>query len=191
MRIPILVSALLLSAVAITAPAHAQQPAPAAAGAAQADSARAPCRYIPVRRQFDFWIGTWDVFPFAAPADSGPRLGTNVIEPILEHCTLLEQWTDARGGTGRSFNWWDQNLRTWRQLWVASGGGTLDYSQGEFRDGAMRFLGWTRRPDGQRVEQRLTFFALHADTVRQLFETSFDSGRTWQPGFDGRYIRRR
>ncbi len=189
----------LAVAILLTAPAvSAQQPAPAStpASAAAADSARFPCRYVAVRRQFDFWIGTWDVFPWTAPAGAAgasggaAQLGTNIIEPVLRHCALLEQWTDARGGTGQSFNWWDQNLGTWRQLWIADGGGTLDYTQGEFRDGAMRFSGWTRRPDGRRVEQRLTFFHLHADTVRQLFESSLDSGRTWQPGFDGRYIRR-
>lgn len=148
------------------------------------------CRTDPVRRQFDFWIGTWDVFPWAAPPGQGPRLGVNVIEPILGGCALLEQWTDAQGRAGRSFNWVDRNLGNWRQLWIAEGGGTLDYTQGEFRDGAMRFLGWTLSPARTRVEQRLTFFAIHADTVRQLFETSTDSGRTWRPGFDGRYVRR-
>ena len=40
-------------------------------------------------------------------------------------------------------------------------------------------------------QQKLTFFPIHRDTVRQLFETSTDSGRTWQPGFDGRYVRHR
>jgi hypothetical protein len=186
---------LLALALLLAAPAAGaqQSPSPAAsapASAAAADSARFPCGYLAVRRQFDFWIGTWDVFPWTAPAGGGARLGTNTIAPIMRHCALLEQWTDAQGGTGQSFNWWDQNLRTWRQLWLAEDGGTLDYTQGEFRDGAMRFSGWTRRPGGRRVEQRLTFFHLHADTVRQLFESSLDSGRTWQPGFDGRYIRR-
>ena len=45
-------------------------------------------------------------------------------------------------------------------------------------------------PNGTRVLQRLTFFPVHRDTVRQLFETSSDSGKTWQPGFDGRYVRK-
>ena len=149
------------------------------------------CESQPVRRQFDFWIGTWDVFPWSAPDSARRQLGVNIITPIESHCALLEQWTDSRGGTGRSFNWYDRNLGNWRQLWIAQGGGVLDYTQGEFRDGAMRFRGWTLAPDGQRVEQKLTFFAIHPDTVRQLFETSTDSGRTWRPGFDGRYIRRK
>ena len=107
---------------------------------------RYPCRTSAQSRQFDFWVGDWNVTPFQAPPG--------------------------------------------RQVWVADGGSSLDYT-GEFRDGAMRFEGWTQAPNGARVLQKLTFFPIHADTVRQLFETSADSGRTWQPGFDGRYVRRR
>lgn len=44
---------------------------------------------------------------------------------------------------------------------------------------------------GGRVLQKLTFFPISKDTVRQLFETSADSGKTWQLGFDGRYVRSR
>lgn len=189
MRHPLVLPALLVT-TAVAAPAMRATALGAQASPAASPPPQFPCRDDPVRRQFDFWIGTWDVTPWAAPAATAPRLGTNVIELILEGCALLEQWTDARGGSGRSFNWFDQNLRTWRQLWIAAGGGTLDYSRGEFRDGAMRFTGWSLSPQGRRLEQRLTFFAVHPDTVRQLFESSPDSGRTWTPGFDGRYVRR-
>jgi hypothetical protein len=55
----------------------------------------------------------------------------------------------------------------------------------------MRFEGWTLAPNGGRLMQKLTFFPVSRDTVRQLFETSADSGKTWQPGFDGRYVRKK
>jgi hypothetical protein len=67
--------------------------------------------------------------------------------------------------------------------------GPLDYT-GEFKDGAMRFTGWTRDTKGNRVEQKLTFLAIAPDTVRQLFEASSDGGKTWAPTFDGRYVKR-
>ena len=153
---------------------------------------RYPCRSMPEARQFDFWIGDWNVTPFQAPP--GPNatlLGTNRVEPILEHCVLLENWTGAGpgGGSGKSMNFFDTNRRQWRQVWMADGGGSLDYA-GSFTGGAMRFEGWTRGSNGQRVLQKLTFFPISRDTVRQLFETSADSGKTWQPGFDGRYVRK-
>ena len=153
---------------------------------------RYPCRTSPQARQFDFWVGDWIVTPFQQPLTaSTPVLGHNRIELQLEQCMLVENWTGGGpgGGEGKSVNFWDTNRGRWRQIWVADGGGSLDY-EGEFRDGAMRFEGWTLAPSGARVLQKLTFFAIHRDTVRQLFETSTDSGRTWQPGFDGRYVRK-
>ena len=154
------------------------------------NAARFPCRGKPESHQLDFWIGDWVVTPFQAPAGPGAQvLGTNRIEPMLEQCVLLESWTGTGGGNGKSINFYDTNREQWRQVWVADGGGSLDYA-GSFRDGAMRFEGWTLAPNGGRVLQKLTFFPIHKDTVRQLFETSTDSGRTWQPGFDGRYTRR-
>jgi hypothetical protein len=149
-----------------------------------------PCRTRPEARQFDFWVGDWDVTPWQAPpSPSLALIGTNRIELVLEQCMLIENWTGG-GSSGKSINFWDTNRRQWRQVWVADGGGSLDYA-GSFRDGAMRFDGWTLSPAGTRVMQRLTFFPIHRDTVRQLFETSADSGKTWQPGFDGRYARRK
>jgi len=150
-----------------------------------------PCRTMPEAHQFDFWIGNWDVTPFQSPPGPSARLlGTNRIEAILEHCLLLENWTGAGGRAGKSINFYDTNRKLWRQVWVADAGGSLDYA-GSFHDGAMRFEGWTLAPNGSRVLQRLTFFPIHADTVRQLFETSTDSGKTWRPGFDGRYVRKK
>lgn len=189
-HLPQSVAVIVALAIAVAPPAHAQQAAPQPAAAANPDSVRNPCQYIPVRRQFDFWLGTWDVHPWRAPGATGPKLGTNVITLRQGGCLVHESWTAANGTTGESINWFDRNLGNWRQLWVAQPGGTLDYTKGEYRDGAMRFEGWTLGPQGQRITQRLTFFHLHADTVRQLFESSTDSGRTWTPGFDGRYIRR-
>ena len=178
---------LLIAAGALTAQ---QQPAaPPPSVAAGPPPTPPPCASAARNRQFDFWLGTWDVYPSAAPIATAPPIGVNVITSIEGGCVLLEMWTDSRGGTGRSFNWYDTNLRTWRQLWLDQGGNTLDYTSGEYRDGAMRFSGWTIGPQGRRVEQKLTFFNIDRDTVRQLFEASRDSGRTWQPTFDGRYVR--
>ena len=64
-------------------------------------------------------------------------------------------------------------------------GGALNYT-GEYRDRAMRFEGWTLGAKGDTVLQKLTFFNVAPDTVRQLFETSNDRGKSWQPNFDGR-----
>lgn len=144
------------------------------------------CREQPEWRQLDFWIGTWDV----VSAEDGRPLGVNVIEPMLNDCALLENWTSARGGTGKSLNFYDPQRRTWRQVWVDSFGNVLDYRQGEFRDGAMRFSGITIDAAGDTTFQQLTFHHVAADTVRQVFESSQDRGGTWTMDWEGIYIRR-
>jgi hypothetical protein len=157
---------------------------------ARSDSMRYPCKSMPEARQLDFWIGTWDVAPWNAPPGT-PRgvAGFNDIQPILEQCVVHENWTGGGGGEGKSYNFFDVNRRKWRQVWIADGGGSLDYT-GEFRDGAMRFEGWTVNPQGGRMLQKLTLTPFGRDTVRQTFEVSADSGKTWTATFDARYVRR-
>lgn len=157
---------------------------------AAVEAARYPCRSMPEAHQFDFWIGQWDVIPWNAPLPPGQKPGFNDVHPILENCVVLENWTAGVGGEGKSMNFYDTNIHKWRQVWMGDGGGALDYT-GEFRDGAMRFAGWTLGPNNTRVEQKLTFFPVAKDTVRQLFEASSDGGKTWTVTFDGKYIRRK
>ncbi len=146
-----------------------------------------PCRRGTEAHQFDFWVGDWVVTPWGTPA-SVPAIGHNTITAQLDHCLLLEEWTAANGSTGKSFNFWDTNRKAWRQVWTAGNGQSLDY-EGRFSDNAMRFTGWTLNASGTRVLQKLTFFRIAADTVRQLFEASSDGGATWTNTFDGRYVR--
>ena len=177
-----IVLAVLVGASPLAAPAQSAAPVPAT---------RHPCLSRPEAKQFDFWIGTWDVTPWQVKAPTpAQRLGVNDVHAILRHCALSENWTGARGMTGKSYNYYDPNLRKWRQVWVDDGGTVLDYT-GELRDGAMRFEAWTLDPKGARMEQKLTFFPIAPDTVRQLFEVSSDGGKTWTSTFDGRYVRRR
>ena len=151
---------------------------------ARMDEMRYPCRTQPESRQLDYWAGSWDVFV------NGNKAGTNDVVPMLGGCVLQENWTGGGGGEGKSVNYYDPNTRKWRQIWTDDGGGVLDYT-GEFKDGAMRFNAVTIDKKGKRLLQKLTFFPIAPDSVRQLFETSADEGKTWVPGFDGMYIRRK
>jgi tetratricopeptide (TPR) repeat protein len=152
-------------------------------------AARYPCRTRPESQQFDFWIGQWDVTAWSG-ATPGQPPGFNDVHPILEHCIVFENWKGPAGGDGKSFNYFDTNLNKWRQIWMDDSGSALDYT-GEFRDGAMRFTGWTLDAQGHRVEQKLTFTRIDDNTVRQTFEASSDGGKTWAVTFDGRYVRKK
>jgi tetratricopeptide (TPR) repeat protein len=152
------------------------------------EQVRYPCRSMPEARQFDFWIGDWDVTAWTGATVTLGNHGVNHIAAELEHCIIHERWTSATGSKGESINFWDPNRRAWRQIWMDEGQWSLDY-EGEYKDGAMRFNGWSRGPNGQRRLEKLTFFNISRDTVRQTFEQSTDSGKTWQTTFDGRYVR--
>jgi len=58
---------------------------------------RAPaCADRPVFAWLDFWVGEWRVLV------DGQQVGTNRIRKVLDGCAVVEEWTDARGGTGQS-----------------------------------------------------------------------------------------
>ena len=139
----------------------------------------------PEHRQFDFWIGDWDVFnPAGKPA------GHNRIEAILGGCALRETWTGAGGSRGTSYNAWDSQRRRWHQTWVDNGGLVLGLDGG-FADGKMVLNGETLDSSGTAVMNRITWQETGPGAVRQLWEVSSDGGKTWGVAFDGRYRKRK
>lgn len=138
----------------------------------------------PEHRQFDFWIGDWDVInPAGKPA------GRNRIEPILDGCALRETWTGAGGSSGTSYNAWDRQRKRWHQTWVDDGGLVLRL-EGGFADGKMVLGGETLDSAGAAVLNRITWQETGPGAVRQLWEVSSDRGRTWRVVFDGKYRKR-
>ena len=69
----------------------------------------------PEHRQFDFWIGEWEVF--AGPQGDRP-VGSNRIERSENGCWLVEHWRGASGNHGTSTNAWDAQYSVWRQFWI-------------------------------------------------------------------------
>lgn len=143
-----------------------------------------PCTQDENFRAFDFWLGTWEVTPWAG----GAVAGQNVIRSEEGGCVLTEHWTNAQGGTGQSINFYNPNTGNWRQVWVA-GGYSIDI-EGGLKDGAMALEGtiyyyaqknsvpfkgtWTPQEDG---------------SVRQHFEQFNAETKEWATWFDGRYVK--
>lgn len=136
----------------------------------------APCS-SPEYRQFDFWIGDWDVYN-----PSGQKVGENTIENILGGCVLYEDWTGAGGGAGRSFNRWDPATETWNQHWVNSSG-VETFLVGTFANGKMVL----ETPDDVSPKQRWTWYEIEPGKVRQMAEQTTD-GETWSVTWDSVYI---
>jgi hypothetical protein len=143
-----------------------------------APQAASPCA-SPEHRQFDFWIGEWEV-----TLPDGKIAGHNRITPILGGCALREEWTGAKGNQGTSLNAWDPDARRWRQTWVDQSG-TVLLLAGAFADGKMVL----QSGDGGSL-QRITWTPKANGRVRQLWDSSSDGGTTWKIEFDGTYAKK-
>ena len=134
----------------------------------------------PHSREFDFWIGRWEV----TNAD-GSVAGHNRIEPIVDRCVLQETWSGVSGSAGTSLNFFDTTRGKWRQFWVWREGTTLEL-EGGLENGAMVLEG-NSIEDGQPVSNRITWTDPPGDAVRQVWEVSKDGRKTWTAIFDGTY----
>ena len=164
-RRPFALFAFLLLAAA--APARAQGP---------------PGCTAPEHRQFDFWIGSWDV---TTPPD-GRVAGTNEIVSAHKGCALIENWVGAGGGSGTSQNFYLPSTGKWYQNWIGAFGQALWLSGGLDAEGRMVL---SSDPAAGPI-QRITWTANPDGTVRQAWETSADGGATWTYVFVGEYAKR-
>jgi hypothetical protein len=156
--------------------------ASAVAQTAPTPSAPPPNCNAPEYRQFDFWVGEWDV-----TTPDGKPAGRNVITRALNGCVVHEHWSGVGGMKGESFNIWHRDDKKWHQIWVNDRGNLLRLDGG-FQNGTMQMTG-ASGPAGQPVTNRITWSPSADGTVRQLWEVSPDGGKTWKTAFDGRYRR--
>ena len=143
-----------------------------------------PCMADPHAREFDFWVGDWDVYQ----TGTSNLVGHNLIQIIADGCGLLENWTNLGNRTGKSINFIDANNK-WKQSWV--GGGNQEFVNGEYKEGAMRFTFETTTAQGAKSIGRFIFFNEKPGQVRQFNETSSDGGKTWVTSYDFTYLKKK
>jgi tetratricopeptide (TPR) repeat protein len=142
-----------------------------------------PCGFDAEFRQFDFWIGEWDVYM------GGNLAGKSKIQLILKDCVIVENWESASYGySGKSYNVYNPGIKKWQQFWVDSAAGPTLYT-GELINGEMRFDADKYNPDGTKMMTKMIFYKLGPDKVRQHIQQSSDGGKTWTDYFDGEYRR--
>ena len=183
------VAVLLTTVPLVMSCAARQPPAPAAASPGPARSAVAEVALTPAvcegagrRREFDFWLGRWEV-----RGAKGAVVGHNRIEAMHGGCALLESWTSLSGVAGTSLNFFDPVRGKWRQLWLDRTAGLIEL-EGGLAGAAMVLEGTSLQPDGTLGKMRGTWTPMTEGTVRQVFEESKD-GTTWRVTFDGLYSR--
>ena len=143
---------------------------------------RNPCMYSKEARQFDFWLGDWDVFVGAN------KVGENLIKLDTQGCTLVENWTNSGGGKGKSLNVYDPSVKKWKQFYVGGQGGVFLF-EGEYRasEKSMYFTAETLGPKGAKTLHIFEFFDLPNKTVQQRWKQSNDGGKTYNTVWDSIY----
>ena len=132
-----------------------------------------PCS-SPEHRQFDFWIGDWQVHK-----PDGSFAGINRITQEYGGCAIHEHYATGKGYSGESLNAYDATRKVWHQTWVDTSGLLLTLEghwdgKSMILEGAKQRITWTPNSDG---------------SVRQLWETADEKG-AWTVVFDGKYTKR-
>jgi hypothetical protein len=135
------------------------------------------------RRQFDFWLGEWNV-----RTPDGKLAGVNSITSEYGGCVLHERYSTPRGYSGESLNAYDAARKVWHQTWVDSTG-TLLLLEGGLSGKSMVLEGQTVGADGQVTRHRITWTPNADGGVRQHWESTDAKGQ-WTTAFDGSYTRK-
>jgi hypothetical protein len=135
-------------------------------------------------RQFDFWLGDWQVDDGADP----PKvLGHNQITRTASGCALRELWRGVSGKEGSSLNAWDATRQRWTQHWIGADGVILRL-EGGWDGTAMQLEGVLPHAAGGEQAQRIRWIPRADGSVEQRWETR-DPGEDWKPAFVGHYRR--
>jgi len=137
----------------------------------------------PAYHKLDFWVGDWNVYV------AGKLDGTDLVEKILKHCAIVENWRESDGsGEGKSLFYYVSAAKLWKQVWVTDAGPLKEKQLvAAYPDGGVRFQGAIAHADGTSHLDRTTLTPLPGGNVRQVIEISRDSGKTWQVTYDAEY----
>jgi ketosteroid isomerase-like protein len=136
-----------------------------------------PCS-TPEHRQFDFWVGDWEVIDL----DNNTKDSHVRVELILDSCVLHEQYDAVNGHRGESFSIYDATRHLWHQSWVTNQGSMLEIA-GNLDGGAMVLSGTDHTDNGKERQVRGMWKPVGGG-VQETAVRSVDGGKTWQPWFN-------
>lgn len=148
----------------------------------------------PESRQFDFWVGAWDVNLRIQQPDLSWKDSIQAdarVYPILFGKAVLELW-DSPTIKGYSLRYYDPKRKEW-VLWLnwpgqdRSGSSSLS---GTFRHGRGDFQSVNERPDGSTSISRYSFNDITPHSLRWDDAYSDDGGKTWRNQWIMEFTRR-
>jgi len=135
-------------------------------------------------RQFDFWLGEWNLSWPAEQAGGEPGTtmsGTNRITKLFGPCAIEENFsTDDRSFQGHSVSVYDESAGLWRQTWIDSAGAYLSFTGG--MEGADMVLSTepVHAKDGRVVVNRMVFSDITTDSLSWRWQKTPEGGAAWE-----------
>lgn len=141
----------------------------------------APCG-SPEARQFDFWLGEWDLtWPAEQMGGESGAIarGRNSLTRLFEDCVVEENFmTEDASFRGHSVSVYDVNAGLWRQTWVDSAGGYISLTGGVV-DGEMVLATDPKETEAGVVFHRMVFADIESDSLEWAWRRTADGGMTW------------
>ncbi len=134
-------------------------------------------------KDFDFWLGEWDVI-----AADGKQAGKNSIKKAYNNCVITEHYETPDGPFGTSINIYDKNTGKWYQTWVDKSGLRLQLAGGLQGD-IMLLSGETKNKEGQIIEHKISWTPKQNGSVIQHWEMRKADEKNWRTLFKGTYIK--
>ena len=130
-------------------------------------------------RQFDFWLGRWDVYD----PRSQKKVAESLIEPVYHGCGIRENWRPDRDAGG-SLSIYLPAQGKWYQSWIDSQGSRAEFD-GRWTGQAMVLEGdWPSPPDPAHPHRvRMTYTPNPDGSVLQRGQASTDGGASWTESF--------
>ena len=138
----------------------------------------------PQHRQFDFWLGHWDVYP----TGKTKIVAHSLIEKLYSGCTIRENWMPLGRSGGGSLNMYEPADKRWHQTWHDSSNSRVEFDGGLAGNKMILTGFWAGvNGPGQDALIRMSYTPNPDGSVRQHGEQSTDEGLTWQTNFDFTY----
>ncbi len=133
-------------------------------------------------KEFNFWVGQWNVYKHGTDT----LVGKSKIEKIIDDKAIKETYHSTTSKyKGTSLNKYNPGTDQWEQFWVDNSGLTL-FIQGNFMDGKMILQNSISNEKGT-LSNKISWHKNNNNTVRQTWSQSTDQGKTWKVIFDGDY----
>lgn len=142
------------------------------------------CSSNAASRQFDFWLGEWNVTYPGAPSAS-----SSTVSLELGKCLVMENWSGGKGHEGMNVFAHGADDKHWHGLFADNEGRVRVFEE-KVADGSAEFLGPSRDAEGKTELNRIRVKRLSANRVEQIWEKSADTGASCKIVFRGEYSRK-